>query len=295
MGWTTADTCCPQRSDGSPTTTASATRGWALKDRLDFLRIDLLPSGVDAERTAAEEADRPVRVDRGHVTRKRPSPAVELDEGLGRFHRVVVVTDRNVTGCGEATYLAGSRRRPERGPRRPRRSHPPSARSAETPTASGPRCPIATAWTGDSEEPTASLMARTLGSISRRPSLTSPDRMLPPEPKSRSDDVRRDLPRVRSSWSNGRRSCHRPRSASSPARDRPGRARETCPSGAVDRGRTYRPRGGAECGPLPAGMHQRTEGQRDELVRPRIIGREKRSSPGFRGSNGRSLRSARVE
>ena len=47
----------------------------------------------------------------------------------------------------------------------------------------------ASACTGASDEPTASMTVSTVGSSDSSPSFTSADSMLPPEPRSRSEEV----------------------------------------------------------------------------------------------------------
>ena len=61
-----------------------------------------------------------------------------------------------------------------------------------------------TAWLGDSDDPMASSTTATLGIAPSNPSLTSPERMLPPEPSRRTDDVSHRSGCASSSSSNGR-------------------------------------------------------------------------------------------
>ena len=63
---------------------------------------------------------------------------------------------------------------------------------------------MAVACTGASEEPTASLMARTLGRDASSRSLMPAVRMLPPDPSRRTEDVSYELGRASRSSTSGR-------------------------------------------------------------------------------------------
>ena len=67
----------------------------------DFLRIHLFAARVDAHGAAAEQMDRSVGIDRGHVARQRPSLAVDLYESARAAIGVLVVAERDPAARGE--------------------------------------------------------------------------------------------------------------------------------------------------------------------------------------------------
>ena len=158
--------------------------GMGLERRLDLLGEDLLAAGVDAHRTAAEQDDRAVRLDRGHVAGQHPAHAVDREERRRRLLLVVVVPERDVAAPGQPadrsepgvdrlavvvehrgllvdgeprTAVAAPRRRPWSRPRRLRRAEP-----------------------VDDDDVREQL---------RDASLVVGERIAPPEPMTNSDDV----------------------------------------------------------------------------------------------------------
>ena len=75
----------------------------ALQRCFDLVGKDLLPSGVDAQRTSTEHGDRPVRRPPWQVAGKRPPGAVLLDEGGGGGIGVAEVAERDVATTGQVT------------------------------------------------------------------------------------------------------------------------------------------------------------------------------------------------
>src|SRR5699024_2268156 len=76
---------------------------------LHLFREDLLAGGVDGARAAAEEDDRAVLVDPGHVAQDRHPYTVDDREGAGRLLRVVVVPQRDMARAGQETDLVAAR------------------------------------------------------------------------------------------------------------------------------------------------------------------------------------------
>ena len=76
--------------------------GVGLERGLDLLGEDLLAAGVDALRAAAEQGDRAVGLEDGHVAGQRVAVAVGADdERLGRLLSVLVVGDGHVAAAGQ--------------------------------------------------------------------------------------------------------------------------------------------------------------------------------------------------
>ena len=81
--------------------------GMGLQCFLDFLRVDLLARGVDADAAATEQCERPVRLDLTPVTRDRIALAVDDRECPGGLFRIFVVAGRNAACLGdEARHTA---------------------------------------------------------------------------------------------------------------------------------------------------------------------------------------------
>src|SRR5690606_8101592 len=89
--------------------------GVGLEDALHLFGEDLLSTGVDAGRAAAEQGDRAVFLEPGEVARHHVAAAIGPgDEGGCGLLRVLVVPDRDVAAAGQAADLAGTRlERPE--------------------------------------------------------------------------------------------------------------------------------------------------------------------------------------
>src|SRR5215216_290838 len=73
--------------------------------KLDFLRVHLLATRVDARRAPPEKSDRPVRVDLGVVAGEGVSPSVDDPERLRRLVGVAPVPDRYAAADGEQPDL----------------------------------------------------------------------------------------------------------------------------------------------------------------------------------------------
>ncbi len=138
----------------------------------------------------------------------------------------------------------------------------------------------ATACAGDSDEPMPSTIASTDGNAVMSASLASPDRMLPPDPRSRSDDVSQRPGSAPSAASSGR-------ALASPTRFI-AFTRSRCDEIEHIRHVDMRPvvqhdpapaQQRAERRPLTARVHERTERQRDELRGGCLARREERAQP----------------
>ena len=85
--------------------------GMGLHRLLDLFGKHLLAAGVDALRSAAEQGDPAVGVDRGEVAGARVALAVDLEERAGALLGVLVVADRLTSSDGKSPDLAGARLR----------------------------------------------------------------------------------------------------------------------------------------------------------------------------------------
>src|SRR5438270_13453970 len=77
-----------------------------LEDLLDLLGEDLLASGVDAHRAAAQDPQRAVGVDGGVVAGHRVPRPVYRPKGPRRLLGILVVPDRIAATHGQETDLA---------------------------------------------------------------------------------------------------------------------------------------------------------------------------------------------
>jgi hypothetical protein len=120
-----------------------------LDDLLDLLGEHLLAAGVHDLRAAAEEGDRPVRLDRGPVAGEAVAGPLHLPEGGGGLVRVLVVAERDAPGHRHTPDGARARLdlpvvlvehlglRPDREPARRRRGATVVDRLAHRPLAGG--------------------------------------------------------------------------------------------------------------------------------------------------------------
>ena len=180
----------------------------ALEGLLDLLGEHLLAAGVDGDRVAAQELQRPVGEHPGPVAGHRVADAVDHREGAGGLRRVAEVPARHPAGLGEPAELgvAGASRR---------------ARSLDSTTLVGERSKVpvevprersdsCTPWRPVSDEPSTSTIRR-WGTSSRSSSFTLADSVAPP--------VRR-WRRLETSWGRSG-SCSRSASTSGRAKASP--------------------------------------------------------------------------
>ena len=80
--------------------------GVRLQRLLDLLGVDLLATGVDADRTTAEQGDRAVGFDRCVITGDRIAHTVDRREGLGGLLLVFEVAEGHDAPVGEAAPLS---------------------------------------------------------------------------------------------------------------------------------------------------------------------------------------------
>ncbi len=98
----------PEPGVGDPDDDGVGDAGVGPDDGLHFFGIDLLAAGVDGLGAPAEEPDAAVGVDDRHVARQGPAATVDLDEGAGAFRGVVVVAEGRAAGRREPSDLSGA-------------------------------------------------------------------------------------------------------------------------------------------------------------------------------------------
>ena len=99
--------------------------GMRLQRPFDLFGVDLLAAGVDRHRTAAEQRDAAVGLDRGVVAGDRPALAFDVGDERGRgLLGVAVVAERDVAAAREPADLARNRARAAAARRRARSCRP---------------------------------------------------------------------------------------------------------------------------------------------------------------------------